>query len=139
MTNYFLPLQYDTFYHVYNRGNNGEKIFFNEENYRYFLRKFGIYLTPYIEVYAYCLLPNHFHFLIKTKRKDEMEEPFMQIQTGRKLLLDYTQIASEIFRRFFLSYAKSIKLQEGRTGSLFEKNFNSKNQKIFKLAYLQSF
>lgn len=126
MTNYFLPLQYDTFYHVYNRGNNGEKIFFNEENYRYFLRKFGIYLTPYIEVYAYCLLPNHFHFLIKTKRKDEMEEPFMQIQTGRKLLLDYTQIASEIFRRFFLSYAKSIKLQEGRTGSLFEKNFKRK-------------
>lgn len=101
MTNYFLPLQYDTFYHVYNRGNNGEKIFFNEENYRYFLRKFGIYLTPYIEVYAYCLLPNHFHFLIKTKRKDEMEEPFMQIQTGRKLLLDYTRILSEIFRRFF--------------------------------------
>jgi hypothetical protein len=42
------------------------------------------------------------------------------------MLADYASITSEEFRRFFLCYAKSIKIQEGRTGSLFEKNFKRK-------------
>ena len=126
MTNYFLPLQPDAFYHIYNRGNNGERIFFKEENYRYFLRKFDHYLTLYVDVYAYCLLPNHFHFLIKMKSSAEIEEHQLQLQTGKKILLDYSAIVSEEFRRLFLCYAKAIKVQEGRTGSLFEKNFKRK-------------
>jgi len=44
------------FYHIFNRGNNSGKIFFKEENYKYFLKKFDQYLSAYVFVYAYCLL-----------------------------------------------------------------------------------
>jgi putative transposase len=53
------------YYHLYNRGNNRENIFFEEENYMYFLKQFKNYLLPHIDVFAYCLMPNHFHFFIR--------------------------------------------------------------------------
>ncbi len=52
------------YYHIYNRGNNKQKIFFDDENYLFFLSKFKKYLIPNIDVFAYCLMPNHFHFFI---------------------------------------------------------------------------
>jgi REP element-mobilizing transposase RayT len=55
------------FYHVYNRGNNKQPIFFERRNYIHFLSLFKKYLSGYADVYAYCLMPNHFHFLIKVK------------------------------------------------------------------------
>jgi len=55
------------FYHIYNRGNNRENIFFEENNYYYFLEKYDKYLTNYLETFAYCLLPNHFHLLVRVK------------------------------------------------------------------------
>ncbi|MDB5231136.1 MAG: hypothetical protein JWN76_1941 [Chitinophagaceae bacterium] len=48
------------------------------------------------------------------------------LKEGNQVLTDASEIVSESFRRFFLSYAKSIKVQENRTGSLFEKNFRRK-------------
>jgi putative transposase len=47
-------------YHVFNRGNNKENIFFEEENYRYFLELLKKHLLPIADIYAYCLLKNHF-------------------------------------------------------------------------------
>ena len=102
MTNYFPPLQPGTFYHVYNRGNNGENIFYKKENYPYFLRKLDQYLSPYLDVFAYCLLPNHFHFLIKTKEVRFITDEHSQVKTGRKTLVDFSDIISEAFRRYFL-------------------------------------
>jgi REP element-mobilizing transposase RayT len=56
------------FYHVYNRANTStDKLFFQEKNYTYFLKKFDQHLSDYLEVWAYCLMPNHFHFLVKIK------------------------------------------------------------------------
>jgi putative transposase len=54
-------------YHVYNRGNNRQPIFFNRENHLYFLRKMRTHLSPSCDFLAYCLMPNHFHFLVKIK------------------------------------------------------------------------
>jgi len=59
-------------YHLYNRGNNRENLFYKKENYHYFIRQFDKYLSSFVDVYAYCLLPNHFHFLIKIKEEDEI-------------------------------------------------------------------
>ena len=126
MTNYFLPLQTGAFYHLYNRGNNGENIFYKADNYVYFLHKFDHYLTPYMDVYAYCLLPNHFQFLVRTKDRGTIPEEALHVKTGSKTLTDFSQVVSEACRRLFLSYAKAIKIQESRTGSLFEKNFKRK-------------
>src|SRR6516225_11449480 len=51
-------------YHIYNRGNNREKLFFGRRHYEYFLDRMETDLFPYADILAWCLMPNHFHFLI---------------------------------------------------------------------------
>jgi putative transposase len=111
------------FYHVYHRGNNRQRIFFEPKNYQYFLEKFQKYVCPVTDVYAYCLMPNHFHFLIQVH-----EQPL--IQHPSDLLVDYkSKKLSPIekgFKDFFISYAKSINKAYHRTGSLFQSRFRRK-------------
>ena len=59
--------QKDKIYHFFNRGNNKENIFIEEENYQYFLGLYHKYLAEFVDVYSYCLLPNHFHFVFKIR------------------------------------------------------------------------
>ncbi len=54
----------NTFYHVYNRANENLKLFYEEDDYRKFLVTINKYLNDSVDFYAYCLIPNHFHFLI---------------------------------------------------------------------------
>ncbi len=51
-------------YHIYNQGNNQQKIFFNRENYLFFLRKINTHILPYTDILAWCLMPNHFHLMV---------------------------------------------------------------------------
>jgi REP element-mobilizing transposase RayT len=104
----------DTFYHIYNRGNNRELIYFNDENYNYFLRLVKKYISEIGEVYSYCLLPNHFHFLIKIKEINNIPEKFKK---------DNAMILHQPFSNLFNAYTKAINKQENRVGSLFQKHF----------------
>ena len=61
------PLEYGEYYHIFGRGNNREKIFFEERNYPYFLSLYGRYIVPVADTYAYCLLRNHFHRLYRCR------------------------------------------------------------------------
>lgn len=61
------------YYHVYNRGNNKEDIFFEKANYHYFLQLMNKYISPVANIYSYCLLKNHFHILICTKFKADIK------------------------------------------------------------------
>ena len=97
------PLQKDFYYHIYNRGINGETIFVEDENKRYFLELVKKHLKDKITIFAYCLLGNHFHFVVKIN--DEGKE--------------VTQKLSNLFN----SYAKAFNKRYSRTGSLFEKHF----------------
>ena len=54
-------------YHIYNQGNNKQKIFFSRENYLYFLQKINKHIRPHVDVLAWCLMPNHFHLLVYVK------------------------------------------------------------------------
>ena len=54
-------------YHIYNQGNNRQKIFFNRENYFFFLGKMKEYIMPYADIMAWCLMPNHFHWMVYVK------------------------------------------------------------------------
>lgn len=56
------PLFPGHYYHIYNRGNNGEDIFLEARNYDYFLNLYQKYISPIAETFAYCLLKNHFRF-----------------------------------------------------------------------------
>ena len=136
MESLFVPLEENQFYHIYNRGNNGAPLFFEERNYHFFLKKLDEYLSDYSFIYAYCLLPNHFHLLLSVKDFETIAPDKKCIKKGSQLLTIPHQIISERFRCFFLSYSKAIKQQEKRTGSLFEKNH--KRIKVESSQYLLS-
>ena len=69
-----IPFVTGEFYHVFNRANSpADKLFFQERNYVYFLEKWDEYLGCLLEVWAYCLMPNHFHFLVRVKQGDNQE------------------------------------------------------------------
>ena len=139
-----IPFIEGYFYHVFNRSNNKEKIFYTDDNYKFFLRKFDKYLSEYLEVYAFCLLPTHFHFLVKVKgskdlvgfknlqglinRDDSNDNSECLNLAGREDLqgLGINKTIIQSFSNFFNCYAKSINKQENRHGSLFEKHFKRK-------------
>ncbi len=95
------------YYHVYNRSNNNEIVFRSEENYLFFLRKFKKHVQPSCAIIAYCLMPTHFHLLVR-----------VEIDTSREL---NDQIA--IMLR---SYAHAINLKNNRHGSLFQQHTKAK-------------
>lgn len=73
-------MESDKFYHLFNRTNNKELLFKEEENYFFFLDRVKIYIIPIADIYAYCLLPNHFHFVLKVK-----EEKVLKIFFKKKI------------------------------------------------------
>tara|TARA_B110000090_G_scaffold66376_1_gene76066 strand:+ start:9375 stop:9935 length:561 start_codon:yes stop_codon:yes gene_type:complete len=96
----------DSFYHIYNCGNNKENIFIEEQNYIYFLKLAKKHLSKTSNILTYCLLKNHFHFLIKTKEEITSKE------------------ISQSFSNLFNAYSKSINKKYGRSGSLFKDRFS---------------
>lgn len=104
-------------YHIYNRGNNKQKIFFDDGNYDYFLNKCNSYLKPVCEILAYCLMFNHFHFQIEATEKSL--EP---VKCGNLIM----PAISNGFRLLQSSYAKGINASQNRTGSLFQQKTKSK-------------
>jgi putative transposase len=134
------PLQPDSFYHIYNRGVGGENIFKQERNYLYFLKKYALYIEPVAETYAYCLLKNHFHLLIRTRSEEEIlkakviqKESFgLGISLSEDLPKELTKKGEEkpsswhlsnSFASLFKSYAQAINVAHKRTGRLFEEPF----------------
>ena len=66
-------LEPSKYYHIYNHANRFENIFINDENFRFFLEKYQLYLLSVADTLAYCLMPNHFHLLIKIKIEEELK------------------------------------------------------------------
>jgi len=104
-------------YHVYNRGNNKQQIFFIEDNYIYFLKKVRKFILPCCEILSYCLMPNHFHFLIYAVEQTIRSK----IITGQE-----KNILSEGIRNLLQTYTKGINKQNNSTGSLFQQNTKAK-------------
>lgn len=102
------------YYHVFNRGNNKENIFIENENYLYFLQLVKKHLIVTCQIYAYCLLPNHFHLLLKIKDIKELPENY---QNGDKKI-------HQPFSNLFNAYTKSINKKYNRTGSLFQEHLH---------------
>jgi putative transposase len=103
----------DVIYHVYNRGNGYEPIFRNFGNYDYFLRKYHEYMTPYWETMAWCLMPNHFHFMVRVKPQEES-------------IVTATELCVKAYADFCNGYVQAYNKQHGRRGSLFMRSFKRK-------------
>lgn len=106
------------YFHIYNRGVNGENLFREEKNYHYFLQQYNFYCADVLEIYAYALLKNHFHMLVYVK------EPVEVLRKDGKGL--YKLDASKQLSHFFNSYSQSINKAYNRTGPLFESPFERK-------------
>ena len=107
------PLHLGETYHIYNRGNNRENLFLEERNYRYFLALYARHVAPIADTYAYCLLRNHFHFLVRIKDHvpDQASGPSVR------------KPPSQAFSNLFNAYAKAYNRAYGRTGALFARPF----------------
>ncbi|MBI5215557.1 MAG: transposase [Ignavibacteriae bacterium] len=95
----------DEYYHIYNRGCNRENIFLSDENYRFLLRNLKSLVEEYnVCVIAYCLMPNHYHFLLR--------------QDGEKN-------SGKLIQFLFNKYTKAFNAMHKRTGTLFEGPFKA--------------
>ena len=113
----------NTYYHLFNRTNNEEALFRSEENYLYFLKKYRYYLDEYFETVGYCLMPTHFHFLVRVKeikREDGLHFG------GGVHLEDYSRVISDKIGILLSSYTKAINKRFNRHGSLFQNHTNAK-------------
>jgi REP element-mobilizing transposase RayT len=96
----YLPGHY---YHFYNRGAHHRSIFREPDNYLFVLRKMKHYCRSFsLAPIAYCLLPNHYHYLIR----QDGEDP-----------------AGLLPQRVFNSYSKAHNKRYGHSGTLFEANY----------------
>ncbi|PWN07966.1 hypothetical protein [Rhodohalobacter mucosus] len=71
-----VPIEEGNFYHLYNRGANRSKIFWSDSDFRKFIELYRFYLYPAVETYSWCLLRNHFHFLVRVRTKEDQTELF---------------------------------------------------------------
>jgi REP element-mobilizing transposase RayT len=116
-------LQFSQYYHIYNRGNNGETLFREDRNYPYFLELYGRYIELVAETYAYCLMSNHFHLLVRIKSFGECEQVCQSLKDWQTYSHVYP---SRAFANLFSTYTKAFNKSYQRTGSLFEKPFRRK-------------
>ena len=99
--------EYGYVYHIYSHANGRDLIFREEENYKYFLDKLVKYIIPIAEIYAYCLIPNHFHLLVRFKSEDQIPN-----EDEHKYLMKH-------FSNLLNGYAKAYNKRYDRKGSLF--------------------
>jgi putative transposase len=93
-------------YHLYNRGNDRQRIFLEAENYRFFLSRLVSYFQKAdVDLLAYCLMPNHYHALVRLQRE-----------------IDF----SNVLRGFNSSYVKSFNSWHGKVGHLFQDTTHAK-------------
>jgi len=103
-----MPYRSDVFaqghyYHVYNRGAGRGTLFFHAQNYLYCLRLIKRHSQRYgITIIAYCLMPNHYHFLLR----QESDVPI-----------------SKFINVLFNAYVQAVNRQQNRSGTLFEGRF----------------
>jgi len=114
------PLTPGGYYHIFNRGIDREKLFKDQEDYDLFLSVYAHYVSDFVNTYAYCLIPNHFHFLIKIKESD---------------IFNYGKKVSEEFRKMFICYSQKFNKKYSRLGNLFTRPF--KRIEITEMDYLK--
>ena len=138
------PIKHGHYYHIYNRGINGEKIFRENTNYEHFFRLYEKYVDPVADTFAWVMMPNHFHLLVRIKDEEEIEDiPRKQPLPGHKATGRVSRPKtppavenpgggwkegkkhnpSNQFSHLFNSYTQAFNKRYNRHGSLFEKPF----------------
>ena len=141
-------------YHIYNQGNNKQKIFYNRENYLFFLRKINDYILPYADVLAWCLMPNHFHLMVlvneieliqgftQSKALASNEVEYKSKELNHQMTINRSKRSHQMnikIRTFntsiaimLRSFTRAINKQENRTGSLYKPHTKAECINCFK-------
>ena len=126
-----IPLEHGRVYHIHNPGVNREPIFHGPDNYRYFLDLYIKHVGWLVDTFAYCLLGNHFHFLLRVKELEDLTEDL----TGGEDLTGFPKPVrsgavetglrppSQYFSNLFNAYARAFNIRYNRTGALFQRPF----------------
>lgn len=141
-------LEFGKYYHIFNRGNNHENIFTETEDYLHFLDRLDIYIGSVADIYAWALLRNHFHLLLRIKEENEIgffnsidarsDNPNVKWKTHFPEKIDnrfeLKPNPIEQFKHFFNAYSRWFNKRHSRSGSLFQKNYERKeitNERYF--------
>jgi len=112
-------------YHVFNQGNNRQLIFFSRRNYEYFIKKIRLYILPYADILAWCLMPNHFHLMLfvhDTHRMTLVNTQGMTISHTLSASASVNSVSlNDSIGIMLRSYTRGINKERGRTGSIFRK------------------
>lgn len=120
-----VPLLFGNYYHIYNRGINSCKLFKNPENYEYFLDLYDQHITPVAYTFAWVLMPNHFHFLVRIKEEKDII-PINLTGFGNLSGLKKPKPPHQYFSNLFNAYTKAVNKRFLRHGTLFERPFKRK-------------
>ena len=119
-----IPFVPELHYHIYNRGNNRERIFFEPENYLFFLKKIKQYLVPVADVLVYCLMPTHYHVVGRVKQVSQTSKILKISEVLSAEVLSAT--VSNAMMKLSVSYTKAINKRFQRVGVLFQGQFQAK-------------
>jgi len=139
-------------YHIYNQGNNKRKVFHSRENYEYFLFKLRGMITPFGDLVAYCLMPNHYHLLFFIRSKEITKEEYYNsvfiaeskrrkykfgskaIPVQKKVLTksksEETITINTALGQLQKSYTRAINNEKNWSGSLFRARLKAKDGQI---------
>ena len=122
------PLEPGNFYHVYNHAVGNEKLFRHQFNYKMFLERLSKYLHGFVDIYCYCLMPNHFHLLVRVRDYEIIATAF-NIPDNKRKIISADDVTAKISRQFshaFNSYAQAYNKEFRRKGSLFNNRYKRK-------------
>jgi REP element-mobilizing transposase RayT len=111
-------LQFENLYHIFNRGVDRRNIFSDQQHYLTFFELYARHVHPVADTYAYCLLPNHFHLMVRIKSEVELVEsvPGVESLGGTTLM----SIPTQAFSNFFSDYSRALHNEPGQTANLFQ-------------------
>jgi REP element-mobilizing transposase RayT len=120
-----LRFEPEHYYHIYGRGNNRQPIFFEPDNYEYFLRGVEKYLLENLVIIAYCLMPTHYHLLVRVRSPIQLQAAD-NLGTSDASEKEVSASCSHGMQRLLISYTKAINKRFDRVGSLFQGQFRAK-------------
>jgi REP element-mobilizing transposase RayT len=124
--NYWQNIEEGGVYHLYNKAVSDLVLFREEKDYLFFVTKYQKYFNNYFDTFAYCLIPNHFHFMIRVKANEEIKDAVKKENSAAAIKYlngesSFNHFISDQFRRFFSSFAIKYNNKYHHEGAVFRK------------------
>ncbi len=123
--------QENSIFHIYNQGNNRKQVFFTDDHYKDFLFRMRRFLSPHVEFLCYCLMPNHFHFLVYVRQIDAPFPRKRREADGTTITISRsTRTLNKSIAILLRSYSNYLNKIRGTSGSNFRQKTKAKENWI---------